>query len=52
MTSSGATVFPMDFDILRPAPSTTNPWVRTARYGGRPRVPTPSSREEWNHPRC
>ena len=26
---------PVDFDILRPSPSTTNPCVSTARYGAR-----------------
>ncbi len=29
MRSWGATTLPSDFDILRPWPSTTNPWVMT-----------------------
>ena len=30
-TFCGAITLPTDFDILRPAPSTTKPWVSSAR---------------------
>src|SRR6185369_5772740 len=52
MTSSGATTLPTDLLILRPWPSSTKPWVSTLLYGATPLVPTLSSREEWNQPRC
>ena len=45
-------VLPSDFDIFRPSSSTKNPCVRTARNGGAPRVPRPTSSELWNQPRC
>jgi hypothetical protein len=48
----GASVLPSDFDILRPWSSMTKPWVSTALYGARPRVPQLSKSEDWNQPRC
>src|SRR5512134_1802253 len=52
MTSPGAMTFPFDLLIASPLPSTTNPWVRTPRYGAACLVPTAASSVEWNHPRC
>ena len=49
---SGSTTLPRLFDILRPCPSSAKPWVRTASYGARPRVPQLSNSEDWNQPRC
>ena len=51
-TSCGAVTLPSDFDILRPCSSSTKPWVSTALNGATPRVPTASSSEDWNQPRC
>ena len=45
-------MLPSDFDILRPSSSMMKPWVSTARNGGAPRVPRPTSSELWNQPRC
>ena len=52
LTSCGAVTLPSDLDILRPCSSITKPCVSTALNGARPRVPTASSSEEWNQPRC
>src|SRR5208337_4121943 len=51
-TSSGAVALPRDLDIFRPFSSLTKPWVSTALKGATPRVPTASSNDEWNQPRC
>ena len=45
MMSPGSIELPSDFDILRPSSATMNPCVTTSRYGGRPRVPSPTSSE-------
>ena len=48
----GATTLPSDFDILRPC-SSIDEAVRQDRLERRPpRVPTASSSDEWNQPRC
>src|SRR3954463_2794948 len=52
ITSCGAVTLPSDFDILRPASSSTKPCVSTASNGATPRVPQLSSSEDWNQPRC
>ena len=52
ITSWGAVTLPRDFDILRPCSSSTKPCVSTALKGATPFVPTDSSSEEWNQPRC
>ena len=51
-TSCGAVTLPRDFDILRPCSSITKPSVSTALNGAAPRVPTASSNDDWNQPRC
>ena len=52
LTSCGAVTLPSDFDILRPCSSSTKPSVTMALNGATPRVPTASSSEAWNQPRC
>src|SRR5271157_5834689 len=52
MISSGAMMLPRDLDIFLPFPSTTNPWVSTDLYGAIPLLPTETSSELWNQPRC
>ena len=48
----GAITFPIDLDCLRPSSSTTNPCVRTDRYGGMPLIAMPVNSEDWNQPLC
>ena len=52
ITSIGSTVLPRLLDIFLPSLSIVKPWVSTALYGARPRVPQLSSSEDWNQPRC
>src|SRR4030095_749416 len=51
-TFCGATTLPLDFDILRPSPSTVKPCVKSALYGGTPFSMQETSSDEWNQPRC
>ena len=39
-------IFPSDFDIFKPFPSTTNPWERIELNGALPLVPHDSNNEE------
>ncbi len=48
----GASVLPIDLDILRPSPSTTKPCVSSDLYGGTPFIIDEVSSDEWNQPRC
>ena len=44
--SSGEIVFPADFDILRPFPSTTKPCDKMLSKGAFPLVPQDCNKEE------
>ena len=44
--SSGAIILPVDFDIFKPLPSTTKPWVRILLKGALPLVPQDSNNDE------